>query len=196
VQVGLAERSPGAPSSLAPLLLVALAGCGNEPADWKKRLSDPDRYEGYLAALALCVEKPSSAGPALPLVFERLEDPFVPNRAASQQALSRLEEEARSVLFEYLVLEGREQPLVREALMPVLERAPRAERRSVLELVRKHGWNEAPELRKLLLEDARSDPDWTAALRAELDREGLKGKGELRRFLLGAGVELPPERAR
>lgn len=178
------------------ILLLALASCGKAARAWDRQLENPDAYEAYLAALALCAENPQRAGPALPLVLERLEDPLAWNRTGSRRAIARLEQEARPVLLETLVREGRDRPVVRDALLPVFERASRAERRGVFELVRQHGWNEAPELRALLLADARADPDWTMALSAELRESGVKGALELRRFLLEAGVEVPPEPGR
>lgn len=184
-----ADGSRYAPFLLAPILLLAPASCGHEARARERRLEDPDRYEAYLAALALCVENPQRAGPGLSLVFERLEDRLAWNRTGSRRAIARLEEEARPVLLEYLVLEGRDQPVVRETLLPVFERASREERRCAFELVRKHGWSEAPELRRLLLEEARSDPDWATALNVELRRRGVKDARALRRFLREAGVE-------
>jgi len=164
------------------LLALLLAGCDRDPSAWRRELSSEDRHAAFLAGVAIALEHPRQAGPALRPILRYADDELAWNRAGVRAALASVERRRPELLLEYLVLKGRDRPAVLGALLPAFDRADPARQRATLELVRAHGWEEPEELRSRLVELARSMPEWVAALEAEL-AGGAADADQLGRFL-------------
>ena len=162
------SRIPLALSAVVLCLSVLAAGAwGGGVRDWRKQLRAEDPFERLLAALALCEARPGRSAPAIPVLFRAIRSEVPRDRAAAERAVQSIAEFKLEALAEYLVLAGRDRPVVGEVIGPLVAAGPPGTGEALLAAWRREDWQAPGVVRALLVERARTEAEFARHLESE-----------------------------